>query len=217
MIQLLKVSSRSRSLDFQFILYLAHGTFINIRNQEGRCNSNIGWQGVHWGTINRMSLSSRCHNTDTIEHEFLHALGMNHEQTRPDRDEHINLFLDRVEEYFRYNFDIKQGWMDTNSPYDKRSVMHYGHDAFMTDEAEDAGHSSVMTDKVTGDPVQYPDAIRMSSEDAFQLAGMYESFCPPDFVPASTCDDGQRYLSNFAWYIFPDFISTINLLFKRWY
>ena len=140
--------------------------------------------GTRWGDL------ETCLDTHTIQHEFLHALGFEHEQTRPDRDDYIVLhddYIDDPEEYEKMPFS---NWMDTNSPYDKKSVMHYGAYHY-------AKGKEPMTDKVTGEPVAKPFNPRMSSEDAFQLAAMYGSFCPA--LPHTTCNDGQRYLQNFAW------------------
>jgi hypothetical protein len=47
-----------------------------------------------------------------------------------------------------------------------------------------------------GPPIQDPSVKRMSSEDVFQLAKMYEDFCPS--LAQRTCGSGERYLANFA-------------------
>jgi len=45
-----------------------------------------------------VSLARRgCLYHGTIQHEVLHALGFNHEQTRSDRDNHIRVMLQNVQ------------------------------------------------------------------------------------------------------------------------
>lgn len=39
---------------------------------------------------------SGCLYHGTVQHELLHALGFNHEQTRSDRDKHIRVLLQNV-------------------------------------------------------------------------------------------------------------------------
>ncbi|XP_078483650.1 uncharacterized protein LOC104265349 [Ciona intestinalis] len=43
-----------------------------------------------------MSLQFGCHHSGTISHEFLHAMGFYHEQSRPDRDDFVKIHMDRV-------------------------------------------------------------------------------------------------------------------------
>ena len=38
-----------------------------------------------------------CLYSSTVIHEFLHALGFNHEQSRPDRKNHINIYYENIE------------------------------------------------------------------------------------------------------------------------
>lgn len=40
---------------------------------------------------------SGCLYHGTVQHELLHALGFNHEQTRSDRDKHIKVLLQNVQ------------------------------------------------------------------------------------------------------------------------
>ena len=45
-----------------------------------------------------MSLDSPgCIYTGTVHHEFLHALGLEHEQSRHDRDTYVNTHIENVE------------------------------------------------------------------------------------------------------------------------
>uniref|UniRef100_A0A8C6Q5B4 Metalloendopeptidase n=1 Tax=Nothobranchius furzeri TaxID=105023 RepID=A0A8C6Q5B4_NOTFU len=57
-------------------------------------------------------------------HEFMHALGFVHEQSRSDRDHYVTIVWKNI---------IKQATNNLNSPYDYSSVMHYGRYAFSED------------------------------------------------------------------------------------
>jgi hypothetical protein len=65
----------------------------------------------------------------TIVHEFGHALGYWHEQSRPDRDTYVQIEWDRIIEDYDHNFD-KHPTAGMYGPYDFRSIMHYGQCAF---------------------------------------------------------------------------------------
>ena len=128
-----------------------------------------------------------------IEHEVLHAMGIFHEQSRVDRDEHIIIYWDNIKpEYHSQYRALSIGqWLNSSVAYDKDSVMHYPHNGFITSEANQAKNST-MVDKVTLKPVQKPRAGMMSGRDAIQLQKMYADFCPP--FPLATCLDGLPYL-----------------------
>lgn len=57
-----------------------------------RCFSSVGDQQT--GQI--LSLGSGCDHKAVIEHELLHALGFYHEQSRTDRDDYVDIWLDQV-------------------------------------------------------------------------------------------------------------------------
>lgn len=59
-----------------------------------RCYSSVGNQ--HVGK-QRLSIGKNCDRLGTVEHEFLHALGFWHEQSRADRDDYVNIMWDRIE------------------------------------------------------------------------------------------------------------------------
>ena len=55
--------------------------FVNVRNIE-KCSS---WVGMYGG-MQPLKLADHCFEYfGTLEHEFLHALGVEHEHKRPDR------------------------------------------------------------------------------------------------------------------------------------
>lgn len=56
------------------------------------CFSSVGDQQT--GQI--LSLGPGCDHKAVIEHELLHALGFYHEQSRTDRDDYVDIWLDQV-------------------------------------------------------------------------------------------------------------------------
>ncbi|ELU08385.1 hypothetical protein CAPTEDRAFT_66395, partial [Capitella teleta] len=92
---------------------------------SGSCSSAVGKSGGR----QMLSLTSTCvQRHGTIMHEFLHAFGFYHEQSRSDRDEWIIVNYDNIEEGKEHNFR-KYDEDDINlagTEYDYGSVMHYG-------------------------------------------------------------------------------------------
>ncbi|XP_074515858.1 low choriolytic enzyme-like isoform X1 [Sebastes fasciatus] len=99
--------------------------FVDIQSRSG-CFSYIGRTGR--GQI--VSLSRQgCVFRQIIQHELLHALGFNHEQTRSDRDNNVRIQLQNVIRGQERNFDKVQT-NNLGTPYDYNSVMQYGRFAF---------------------------------------------------------------------------------------
>ncbi|XP_029970923.1 meprin A subunit beta [Salarias fasciatus] len=95
----------------------------------GGCFSSVGNRKVG---KQRLSIGAGCDRIATIEHEFLHALGFWHEQSRSDRDDYVEIMWDRISEGKEHNFNT---YDDTTSsslgvPYDYGSMMHYSKNAF---------------------------------------------------------------------------------------
>uniref|UniRef100_A0A8D0AU73 Metalloendopeptidase n=1 Tax=Sander lucioperca TaxID=283035 RepID=A0A8D0AU73_SANLU len=106
---------------------LANGQrdFVDIQSRGG-CFSFVGRRGN--GQV--VSLSRQgCVFRQIIQHELLHALGFNHEQTRSDRDQHVRIQLQNVIRGMEHNFR-KINTRNLGTPYDYGSVMHYGRFAF---------------------------------------------------------------------------------------
>jgi len=72
-------------------------------------------------------LNQGCLSKATVAHEFIHALGFFHEQSRPDRDEYIEIVYENIIDDMAYNFDKFTEDQITllDIPYDYESVMHY--------------------------------------------------------------------------------------------
>ena len=91
---------------------------------------NNSWVGMIGGgqTINMVSWNERF----VICHEIIHALGYQHEQSRPDRNTFVTINYANINQTgcngggsCNYNFDIVAG-SSTVGTYDFGSIMHYG-------------------------------------------------------------------------------------------
>lgn len=58
-----------------------------------RCWSQIGRQGE----IQQLSLGKGCETRGRAIHELMHGIGFYHEQSRQDRDQHVKILLQNVE------------------------------------------------------------------------------------------------------------------------
>ena len=69
--------------------------YVRVYNGSG-CSSAVGKQRAP-GAQN-LSLGPGCFVMATIAHEFLHTLGFWHEQSRPDRDDHVTVLYENIQE-----------------------------------------------------------------------------------------------------------------------
>jgi len=72
-----------------------------IKGTRNGCDSFIGKQGGRQ-TMNLQSPG--CMHIGTVIHEMIHALGLFHEQARPDRDDHVNIFWENIASGTEMNF-----------------------------------------------------------------------------------------------------------------
>jgi len=99
--------------------------YISVQNRGG-CYSSLG----RTGRMQVLSLNRRgCLSYGTIQHEFNHALGFKHEQTRSDRDKYVRINWQNIRSGMAYNFK-RADTNNLNTPYDYSSIMHYGRTAF---------------------------------------------------------------------------------------
>ncbi|MCL4135663.1 UNVERIFIED_CONTAM: hypothetical protein GTU68_067329 [Idotea baltica] len=59
-------------------------------------------------------------------HEIGHALGLEHEHTRPDRDQYIKINWENIVPEKANNFDVSTSDKQYYGDYDYESIMHYG-------------------------------------------------------------------------------------------
>ncbi|XP_075825350.1 meprin A subunit beta-like isoform X1 [Microtus pennsylvanicus] len=102
--------------------------YISVFKGSG-CWSSVG--NRHVGK-QELSIGENCDRIATVQHEFLHALGFWHEQSRSDRDDYVTIVWDRILSGREHNFNIYDDSVSDslNVPYDYTSVMHYSKTAF---------------------------------------------------------------------------------------
>ncbi|XP_064617624.1 meprin A subunit beta-like [Liolophura sinensis] len=96
--------------------------YLFISSMDG-CWSDVG----RVGGKQDVSLAENCNSKGIALHELLHALGFWHEHCRLDRDQHIQIMWQNIEDGLDYNFD-KHDWLYNDLqelPYDYDSIMHY--------------------------------------------------------------------------------------------
>lgn len=114
----------TNKIHLAFVPRGAQTNYIHIQNSSGN-NSFVGMVGG--GQIINIF---NWNNTFIMTHELGHALGLWHEQSRPDRNTYITINFGNVESGKEHNFNLQPDWLagTLTTTYDFSSMMHY--DAF---------------------------------------------------------------------------------------
>ncbi|XP_039269007.2 blastula protease 10-like [Styela clava] len=86
--------------------------------------------GVRSSGVNLLSIGTGCEQKGVVIHELMHAIGFWHEQSRPDRDNHITIVWENIRTGKENNFQKMLNIESYGFPYDTYSVMHYKQTAF---------------------------------------------------------------------------------------
>lgn len=141
------------------------------------CWSLIGRTST--GRNQKLALDDYCIDDSkwTIVHEFLHALGFYHEQARPDRDNYITIYWDRILKGGEAQFKTTTRSYDLGVPYDRVSIMQYPNNAFA--KSSNVGN----TLEWKADPSLPLGGKKLSPKDILQLNRLY---CEDGWVKKTT-------------------------------
>ena len=99
-----------------------------------------------------------------MAHEFLHALGFNHEQSRDDRDTYVRINAQNVQPSFPiHNFDKIARTNNQDEDYDYCSFMHYS--AFAASKNGLPTIEPLRKDKKCSDPREVGRSTRITDTD----------------------------------------------------
>ena len=110
------------------VIFVPHNVATNYIHIQDHSTENSSMVGMDGGE--QIVNIHTWHELFVIVHELGHALGLWHEQSRPDRNSYITVHFDRIQEDKEHNFDIHSSDGYIIGPYDFLSLMHYGQCAF---------------------------------------------------------------------------------------
>ena len=172
-------------LHFELIKSYHMQDHLEFTGEGNKCLSSIGRIGgkqfihlPHAATFGTVT----CRNHGIVLHELLHALGIWHEQSRPDRDKYVQVLKDNVQTGRERNFKTRSGReVDSHGvAYDYGSIMHYELNAFSTNGEPTLRIINMEEYTHQGQPT-IGQRQHLSRSDIVQANRMYN--CPGSGVP----------------------------------
>ena len=100
--------------------------WLRIVQSAHTSSSHVGMQKTGAQVI---KITTNC-DGGRLAHELAHAVGLHHEQRRPDRDRYVEVLIDNIDPPHLKNFLIAKRSLTYNIPYDPGSITHYSLKAF---------------------------------------------------------------------------------------
>ncbi|XP_018416719.1 PREDICTED: embryonic protein UVS.2-like [Nanorana parkeri] len=146
----------------RFIKQTSEADYISFQPLEG-CWSALGRSGG----VQTISLGpSKCTWTAVATHEILHALGLQHEHVRKDRDNYIKVLWDNIEDGYASSYEISDTLNIDLTKYDYESIMHYAKTTF-------SKNNMPTMEAVPDKTVSFGENIGMSALDIIKINTLY--------------------------------------------
>lgn len=132
---------RRANTGFVFVSRTTEPDYVIFGEDEGVCHSHVGRKPGGGPQYIRCDLdgtgmpAGQVFDVASIIHEIGHVIGLHHEQSRRDRDRHVQIVPQKIEPSSRHNFSIAPNSRPHGS-YDYDSIMHYGRQAFSRDGSD---------------------------------------------------------------------------------
>ena len=160
----------------QALDYLRQHTPVNFVPYQGQRDAIVFEPGTHQcysqlgrvGGLQSIKLEPGCRWIE-IMHEIMHALGFIHEQSRPDRDQYLEVLWPNIDEQYKSQFAVvPETFVDTikGSPFDYHSIMLYSPTTF-------AASPGLLTMRSTGTEPIAPMTEGLSELDIQRLNRLY--------------------------------------------
>jgi len=134
----------TENLERAAVEYATHTCYRLVKRTNQKDYVNIGDFSGCWSQLGKrggeqtMSLSKGCQSLDTVLHEFMHVLGFLHEHSRQDRDTHISVNYQNIDDKYRNQFLKFSPTFVHGVAYDFVSIMHYGRKSASNDPNKDS-------------------------------------------------------------------------------
>jgi len=172
-----KIEKAMRSIEaktcIRFVPQTTQTDYVTIRKHPDvlQCSSHIGRLGrqqfinlsheekkVWFLTI----YTRTCLDHHTIVHELMHAIGLDHEHNRADRDQYVTINQTNVKQTSKHNFfEVNpSSYGNYGCPYTYESVMHYDKTAFaenkgVTMQPKDSKYTNIIGNVKDAHPNDY--------------------------------------------------------------
>ena len=152
------------------------------RGSDDYCATHVGNVKIYTSP-QILYLGKNCLTKATIQHEMLHVLGLYHEQSRPDRDDFVEILSKNIITGKESNFrKIENSATSSGVHYDYLSILHYPKNAFSSNGLDTIRTKDASYQTLIGE------AEQPSKSDLFQIELMYRcgeirnysNFCSSD-------------------------------------